>query len=236
VRLAVALLVAAVVALITLGSTLRGSSGPASGPIAPKALIPAGPPQRQLLARQGNLSLFVPIEQDMITAIAYHPVAESRAFSLVPAGHQANADLVRRLYNRLFGDSSGGLRYYVTDDSTDAVDVGAMAGTDVYAPVDGQVVSLSPEVYNGITYASTVGIQPTDNPSVIVNVQHLTLRLLPNGKTQLRVGARVQAASTPLGSVADLSKAVTSDLRQYVSDKGNNATIEVDPAPTTAIP
>ena len=46
----------------------------------------------------------------------------------------------------------------------------------------------------------------------------------------------MQAATTPLGTVADLSKAVTSDLRQYVSDKGNNANLEVDPAPTVALP
>jgi hypothetical protein len=236
VRLVVALLLACVIALITLGTTLGGGSGRIHGPVPPKALLPSGPPQRQLLARQGTLSLFVPIEQDLITAIAYHQVAESRAFSLAPAGHQANANVFRRLYKRVFGDSSGGVRYYVSNDSTDAVDVGAMAGTDVYAPVDGQVVSLTPEVFNGQRYSWTVGIQPTDNPSVIVNVSHLTLRTQPNGLTSLRVGARVQAATTLLGTVADLSRAVTSDLRQYVSDKGNNATVEVDPAPTIPLP
>jgi hypothetical protein len=237
VRLVVAVLLAALVALVTLGSTLRGgSSGPPGGPIPPKALLPSGPPQRQMLARQGNLSLFVPIDQDLITAIAYHPVAESRAFSLEPAGHQANANLFRRLYNRVFGDQSGGVRYFVSSDSTDAVDVGAMAGTEVYAPVDGQVVSLTPEVYNGQRFATTVGIQPTDNPSVIVQVSHLTLQQRHNGLTVLRVGERVQAAATLLGHVADLSSVIRSDLRQYVSDKGNNASVEVDPAPTIPLP
>jgi hypothetical protein len=236
VRLLVAVSLVLVVALVTLGSTLSGSGTPPSGPVAPKALLPSGPPARQLLAHQGALSLYVPVEQDLITAIAFHPVAESRAFSLEPAGHQENANLLQRLYNRVFGDSSGGVRYYVTDDSTDAVDVGAMAGTDVYAPVDGQVVSLTPEVLNGRNYATTVGIQPTDNPSVIVNVSHVAVKQLRGGQTVLRVGERVQAATTLLGTVADLSGAITSDLRQYVSDKGNNASIEVDPAPSVPLP
>jgi len=201
----------------------------------PKSVLPAGPPTPQVLATQGGLRLFVPIEQDRVTAIAYHQVAGSRAFSLEPTGHQANADLARRLWRRVFGDSSGGLRYFVSDDSTDAVDVGAHAGTQIYAPVDGLIASVTPEVIGNKTAAVTVGISPTDDPSVVVYVGHVSASSAAAGDA-LRVGDSVSASRTPLGTVADMSKVEVSDLRKYVSDSGNNAQVWVEPAPTLAIP
>ena len=225
------------VAAVTLGSTLArdGSSAP-PGPIPPRSLLPSGPPAKQVLSRHAGLDLYVPIEQDLITAIAYHPYAASRAFSLEPAGKQVNADLVRRLWRRIVGEDDGGLRYYVTDGATDAVDIGAHQGTIVYAPVDGQVVSLAPEVVNGRTYAHTVGIQPGGDPSVVVNVAHVRLQYQADGQTRVRVGQRVAAAATQLGTVADEAQVLTSDVRRYVSDSGNNAMITVEPAPVLEIP
>jgi hypothetical protein len=235
-RLLIALLLAGAIAALTLGSTLRDNgSHVAAGPIMPRSVLPAGPPTPQVLATQGGLRLFVPIEQDRITAIAYHQVAGSRAFSLEPSGRQANADLARRLWRRVFGDSSGGLRYFVSDNSTDAVDVGAHAGSRIYAPVDGLIASVTPEVIAGTTAAVTVGISPTDDPSVVVYVGHVHAGAATSGDA-LRVGDSVSAARTPLGTVADMSKLEISDLRKYVSDSGNNAQVWIEPAPTLAIP
>ena len=234
-RLLAALLLAGAIAALTLGSTLRNNgSHVEAGPIMPRSVLPAGPPTPQVLASQGGLRLFVPIEQDRITAIAYHQVAGSRAFSLEPSGRQANADLARRLWRRVFGDSSGGMRYFVSDNSTDAVDVGARANTRIYAPVDGQIASVTPEVIAGKPAAVTVGISPTDDPSVVVYVGHVSAAASSSGA--LRVGDSVSASRTPLGNVADMSKLEISDLRKYVSDSGNNAQVWVEPAPTLAIP
>jgi hypothetical protein len=235
-RLLIAVLLAGAIAALTLGSTLRNNgSHVAAGPIMPRSVLPAGPPTPQVLASQGGLRLFVPIEQERITAIAYHQVAGSRAFSLEPSGRQANADLARRLWRRVFGDSSGGMRYFVSDNSTDAVDVGARAGTRIYAPVDGLIASVTPEVIGGVTAAVTVGISPTDDPSVVVYVGHVKSDAATSGDA-LRVGDSVSASRTPLGTVADMSKLEISDLRKYVSDSGNNAQVWIEPAPTLAIP
>jgi hypothetical protein len=234
-RLVIALLLAGTIAALTLGSTLRNNGSHVdAGPIMPRSVLPAGPPTPQVLATQGGLRMFVPIEQDRVTAIAYHQVAGSRAFSLEPSGRQANADLARRLWRRVFGDSSGGLRYFVSDNSTDAVDVGARAGTRIYAPVDGQIASVTPEVIGEKTAAVTVGISPTDDPSVVVYVGHVSAAA--SSIDVLRVGDSVSASRTPLGTVADMSKLEISDLRKYVSDSGNNAQLWVEPAPTLAIP
>jgi len=43
-------------------------------------------------------------------------------------GRQANANLFDSLWRRVFGDGGGGVRYYVTDGGTDAVDVSVAFG------------------------------------------------------------------------------------------------------------
>ena len=82
--------------------------------------------------------------------------------------------------------SSGGPGYYVDSsapgDPTSSVDVGALAGTGVYAPVDGRVVSLRPYVINGRawgtpprasstgTVATNAAAIPTTRPADTTNI------------------------------------------------------------------
>ena len=175
----------------------------------------------------------MPIRLDRISAIAYHPVAGSRSFSLDPVGRQANANLFDSLWRHVFGDGGGGVRYYVSDGGTDAVDVGARTSTDVYAPVNGQVVSLSPDVIDGdaVSYGVTVAIQPTGNPSVVVSdrargARHDTQR--PADPAGGRSGrARPHAhrhGRRDLGGAAVGRRALT-------LQGGDNVEISVDPAP-----
>jgi hypothetical protein len=227
---------AAAVAAITLGLTLSGHDPTqvASDPSPVSSLLPAGPPAPQVLAREGSLELFVPIRTDRISAIAYHPVAGSRSYSLDPVGRQANANLLDSLWRHVFGDGGGGVRYYVTDGGTDAVDIGARAGTDVYSPVNGQVVSLSPDVIDGdaVSYGVTVAIQPTGNPSVVVSLAHVVLDTGSDGQPTMQVGAQVEHGRTRIGTVADTSDVLVSDVAHYTSDGGDNVELSVDPAPT----
>jgi hypothetical protein len=226
---------AALVAAVTLVLTLSGHDPTpvAADPSPVGSLLPAGPPVPQVLAREGSLELFVPIRSDRISAIAYHPVAGSRSFSLDPVGRQANANLLDSLWRHVFGDGGGGVRYFVTDGGTDAVDVGARGGTDAYAPVNGQVVSLSPDVIDGdaVSYGVTVAIQPTGNPSVVVSVAHVVLDQGPDGQPTLQVGAQVEHGRTRIGTVAETSAVLQSDVAQYTSAGGDNVEISVDPAP-----
>jgi hypothetical protein len=111
--------------------------------------------------------------------------------------------------------------------STGSVDVGAVAGTDVYSPVDGKVVSIRPYVIDGHAYGSVIEIQPTSTPADVV-----TLTNLATAKG-IVVGSTVSAATTRLGSVVDLSKVLTQEISRYSSDAGNHVHIEVGPAPAT---
>ena len=48
--------------------------------------------------------------------------------------------------------------------STAALDVGAAVGTDVYSPVDGTIVGITPLTLSGQTFGSRIDIQPTARP------------------------------------------------------------------------
>ena len=81
-----------------------------------------------------------------MTAIVYHGTGDPAAIPLQPSGHQKNAGFLARLGDTLFGGGSGsGPAYYVDNSAggpdTAELDVGAPAGTHVYAPVSGQVVA-----------------------------------------------------------------------------------------------
>ena len=113
----------------------------------------------------GGLSLDVPITQGRITAIVYHATGASDAIPLQPVGHQRNEGFLARLGDRLFGSGGNdGPSYFVdgggSGPDTGSVDVGAPAGTGVYSPVDGVVVSVQPYVLNGLERGSIVQIRP----------------------------------------------------------------------------
>ena len=205
------------------------------GPIMPRSRAPCRARRhRQVLAAQGGLRLFVPIEQERITAIAYHQVAGSRAFSLEPVRPPGQRRPRPQAWRASSATAPAACATSSRDNSTDAVDVGARSGTRIYAPVDGLIASVTPEVIGGVTPAVTVGISPTDDPSVVVYVGHVTSDAATSGDA-LRVGDSVP----PRDPARHRRRPVEGrDLRssQVRLGQGNNATGRVDPAPTLAIP
>ena len=154
---------------------------------------------------------------------------------LQPTGHQINAGFLSRVSDRLFGgDSTPGPRYYIDDSSsgpdTGSVDVGAAAGTTVYAPVDGTIVGISDYVLNGKAYGSRIDIQPSSAPSLVVSLTHLT----PD--PALTVGSAIAASTTKVGRIVDLSGVEKQALAKYTQDAGNHVSIELRPAATLTLP
>lgn len=228
---AAAIVVAAVVVVVVLhsGSSSRNTSGIAS-PHSPQLAPNAPPSPPQTLATVSGLSLEVPVSAGRITAIVYHATGATNAIPLSPAGSQKNAGFLARLANRLFGSGGGGGPSYYVDSSGDgadtgSVDVGAPAGTDVYSPVDGTVVSVQPYVLNGKARGSIVQIRPSDLAAVIVTVGNLDQRLAVD------VGSPVHASQTLLGKIVDLSKLLHQTVANYTSDSGNHVSMQVSPAP-----
>ena len=236
-RRTAALAIVACVCLVTLLLTAFGTGG-ASSPVAPGPapagrLLPAGPPRPQIVSMQDTLRIQMPINQNRVTAIGYHATGTG-ALALDPVGSQANAGIVGRIVNRLFGQGGSGIRYYLLEGGvgpqTGGLDIGAPVDTDVYAPVDGSVLAISDQIVNGKAYGIRIDIQPSGNPGVVVSLTNMT------ADPALSVGSTVASGRTKVGRVIDLSAVEQAGLARHTQDNGQHVHLEVHPASTLATP
>lgn len=235
-RLALVVLLALVALATLLVSAFGGSDSPtvaASAPASASRLLPAGPPEPEIVARLGTVHLQLPVNRSRLTAIGYAG-GTAGSLSLSPVGTQANQGLLRRLLHRAIGGDSGNLRWYQLSGgvgpSTSALDVGAAPGTDVYSPVDGTVVALDDVLLDGRAYGTRIDIQPSAAPSLVVSISHL------RADPSLVVGSPVTAVGSKLGDVLDFARTERQALARHTNDAGNHVVVEVHPAATLAIP
>lgn len=233
-RLAVVIAIAVVAVVTVLLSAFGGSGKPvqAPAPAAAVQLLPAGPPSPEIVARAGSLQLQLPVSQARVTAIGYQGGSDG-SMALSPLGTQANQGALKRLLHDIVGGANGKPRWYQLGGgqgpSSSMLDVGAPAGTDVYAPVDGSVLAITKVVIDGQAYGSEIDIQPLSAPSLVVAVTHVT----PD--PALYVGAPLTAGGTKLGSVTDYSSAEHQELARYTNDSGNHVAIEVHTSATLGL-
>jgi hypothetical protein len=233
-----------VITAVAVAAARSGDGDGNSAGIAPvnrQELAPNAPPEVQLLATVGagrlrdRLLIYVPVSQQRITAVVYHATGAAGAIALDPVGKQRNAGFLSRLGDRLFGGSeSAGPGYFIDEGGsgpdTGSVDVGAPAGTDVYAPVDGVVVGVRPYILNGRSdLGSVIQIRPDKAPAVV-----LTLTAIDRSGSDVDVGSRVTASGTKLGSIVDLSKVLEQTVANYTSDAGNHVALQLSRAPGTS--
>ena len=162
-----------------------------------------------------------------MTAIGYQGGSDG-ALALSPLGTQANEGLVRRLVHAVVGRSSSGPRWYQLPGGagppTSAIEVGAAAGTDVYAPVDGTVIAISDVVLDGRPYGSRIDIQPTG-----------ARRSSSPSRTSAPIPRSSSARPSPperrsSAHVVDLSRVEHQALARYTNDAGNHVVVEVHPS------
>ena len=223
--------------LVTLLMTAFGSSNRrtvnAAAPAPAQRLLPTGPPSPQVIALQGPVRIQLPVPQERLTAIGVYGIGDT-ALPLRPLGTKGNQGFITRTFHRIFGGGAGhGPRYYSLGGASPgntALDVGAAAGTDVYSPVDGNVVGLTPYVINGRKVGAQIDIQPLAEPSAVVSIAQL------RPDPALSVGDSLAAATSRIGTVADLAKLEQQALARFTTDVGNGVTISVYPAATLSIP
>ena len=198
-------------------------------------LLPAGPPQPQVIAFQGALRLFLPISESRVTAVGYQAVGDG-ALALEPVGTQANAGVFTRLLRRLFGQDQR--RVSATTSSvgkalpaTAGLDVGAPAGTDVYAPVDGTVIAISDRIIERRavwrSHRHPAFRQP--GPRRLAD-EHRARRGAHRRLDGRSCRERRSAASSTSREVE------TSALARYTQDSGQHVQIEVHPAANLSLP
>jgi len=236
-RRLVGLLLLAAVALITLLLTAFGSGGHATlrtaAPAPATRLLPSGPPRPQVVALEGSLRLNLPVAQERVTAIGYHASGDG-AVALDPVGHQANQGIVNRVARSLFGGGGSGLRYYVLGGgegpATSTLDVGAAPGTDVYSPVDGAIVGITPYILDGKRLGARIDIQPSANPSIVVSLTHL------QPDPSLTVGSTVASTTSKVGTIVDFTAVERQALAKHTTDAGNHVAVSIHPAATLSFP
>lgn len=222
------LVVLAAVFLVALLLTAFGS-GAARPPVSlPQSVAPVQThPFPEIVAMRGPVRIQLPIAQPAVTAIGYYGTPD--ALDLSPVGSQANEGLVGRIVHGIFGGGGGSPHWYqLGNGGTSALDVGAAAGTEVYAPIDGIVAAVRPFIVEGKRYGSEIDIQPQDAPSLVVAVTQLV------ATPGLTVGTAVVSGTTKIGTVVDLAVVEQQALAHYTNDAGNHVTIEVRASPVAA--
>ncbi len=207
---------------------LAAFSSPSSSLLAcDSAQLETGRPPPKTIAFQGEVTIDLPVSCLSVTALGYHGASEN-ALPLQPVGRQANEGIFARILHRLTGEDASGVTYHQLGGGlgtpTGALDVGAPAGTAVYAPVNGTVVSIRDLVLDGRRYGHRIDVVPDVAPSVVVSIRRL------RADPALTVGSPVTSGTSKIGVVMDLSRAEEQALAEVTHDPGNHVTIEVRPA------
>lgn len=214
--LAVCLLVLGVLALVV--AVFAGTSGAAEHavPIDPNT---AGPDT--VLAEVAGLDISTPIRPASLTGIGYHPEGDS-LMEMAPRGRNLSSNALFNLFSG--GSTSENIQYHMMDSAgrpgfrTGAMDVGAEAGSTVYAPITGVVTAIRPDPM--LQGANIVEIKSSEDPDVRVSVS--LVRDISEG---IGPDKPVTAGMTELGEVADSSAVLTPQLSEFTDDAGNHVTI-----------
>ena len=120
----------AVLALVlgVMGGGASDAAGPLASPVPSPELGSGARPPELVIARAEGVQVHIPVDPERVTAMAFHPIDDASGVEL---------------------EATGGVRIHQapregrTGPATAGLDVGAPAGTTVYAPVDGVIASVS---------------------------------------------------------------------------------------------
>jgi hypothetical protein len=215
--LAICVVLLGALALVFAVFTQTSGSREQTLPIDPNNAVPD-----VLLAEVARVGIFTPIRPEELTGLGYHPEGES-LIEISPRGKNLSGNSLIGLF--AYDSTPEKLQYYIMDSasrqgpSTGALDVGAEAGTAVYAPVTGTVTAIRPDPVLQES-AKVVEIKPIDNPNIRVSIS-----LVQSIEDEVGPRSPVTAGMTKLGSVADSSKVLKPQLAYYTSDAGNHVAI-----------
>lgn len=193
---------------------------------AARAMAATRLPKQVSLASNGDLQLMLPIFEQEVTAIGFHPVADDNVVGLLPSGYQTNVSFISRGLSRVLPEGEGPAYVLMEEDGragalTAAMDVGAPAGSVIHAPVDGTIAGIKPYMAKGKCADVEVRIQPQAQSRLQVVLTHID-------NTQVSLGQPVRAGVTRLGSVRQLDGCLEQHLGQYTYDNGNHLHMQVE--------
>lgn len=206
----VAIVALLAIVLGVMGGNATESVGPLASPVPSPDLGSGARPPELIIARAEGVEVHLPVDPERVTAMAFHAIDDPSGIALESSGavtiHQAER-------NGRAGPETAGL------------DVGAPAGTAVYAPVDGVIASVSDYLVSGRVEGYEITITPSIAASgLVLRVTHLSD--LDTGERP-SVGTPVRAGVTQLGTIRDFSGVIEQELSQFTSDAGNHVDMEL---------
>ena len=191
---------------------------------------------RQIAAYK-DVKIYSPIAQHDLTGVLFHQASYTTALVVTTKLPEANPEKVSvdhpvRVNNKQTeGDwvDADALHLYRVQDATEmdtSIDVGAKAGTTVYAPVTGTVVLVRDYDLYGYVPDVEIHIQPEGHPE-------LDVVLLHQYDPQVKAGDKVEGGATPLSSVRDIAKDLTDVQLGFFTaadDPGNHSHVQVNNA------
>ena len=181
-------------------------------------------PKQIPLATAGDLQLMLPIFEQQVTAVGFHPIDDSDALTMSPIGRQGNGSFISSLGDMF---SQSGPEYYVLGDggklgsALRAMVVGAPAGTVVYSPVDGTIAGIKSYQIRGQCPDVEIEIKPQASARLLVVLTHID-------QPVASLGQPVRAGVTKLGAVRQLDGCIQQPLGDYTYDNGNNLRVQVE--------
>jgi hypothetical protein len=198
--------------------------GPIAGSRAPAAaaIEKTGAPTPQTLARavvdkgEAQLRLQLPIRREAITGIGFGPRHEAEVIELEPSGTRSNTSWLRRATQRFLATTpASDLRWFrLADGAPKLVVVGALPGTEVYAPIDGRIEAIAPYQLDGEIRGHVIQLRPVGDGQTIVVVRNV------EASAELAVGTTVAQSVTRLGTVRDMEGSIATPLAAYTHDTG----------------
>lgn len=194
-------------------------------------------PHTRQIAAYGDVKIYSPIAQEDITGVLFHQASYDTALVMTTELPEADVEKISvehpvRVNNeQVDGDwvDADALHLYRTTDVTamdTSLDVGAKAGSTVYAPVTGTVVLVKDYDLYGYVPDIEVHIQPEGHPE-------LDLVMIHQSDTKVKKGDKVAGGVTPVSSVRDIAKDLTDIQLSFFTaedDPGNHSHIQVNNA------
>jgi murein DD-endopeptidase MepM/ murein hydrolase activator NlpD len=192
-----------------------------------------------LIATRDSLKIHSPISANHITEIEFHQASFDTALQLtplltvidaqkaadqrgtrhIPADQQPTGD------EPLIGETVSTWRLDSYGDEMTSVDVGALAGTDVYAPITGTVVKIKNYSLYGLLDDYEIHIQSRNHPGLDVVMLHIEDLLIKEGD-------EVIGGVTRIAKIRAIGAIIDNNLANFTApgDPGDHCHVQVNDA------
>jgi len=194
------------------------------------------PQPTPMFASHGSLQLRLPISVADLTEVGFHQAAYDYALPLSTTCSDAENKAAKRDQSTHRDKSKqasgadatlGGSVVRMWRDRPGkpdtAVDVGAVPGTTILAPVSGTIVLVKPYLLYGKYDDFRVHIRPDGHPKLDVVMIHIE-------GPMVKAGDRVEAGITKIGGVRKLSDKERLQLGDYTKDEGDHVHLQLNDA------